>query len=205
MDETARVRAAWDRAAPGYDRAIAWFERSFVGDGRDWIAGRAQGEVLEVGIGTGRNLGRYPPGVALTGVDLSPAMLGLARDRAAGLGLDVRLVEGDAQALDLPDGAFDTVVATLALCAVPDDRRAVAELVRVLRPGGRLLLLDHVVATSRAARLVQRALDPLARRLDGDHLLRRPRTLVEAAGLAVEEAERTKLGVIERLSARRPA
>jgi ubiquinone/menaquinone biosynthesis C-methylase UbiE len=205
MDETARVRAAWDRAAPGYDRAIAWFERSFVGDARDWIAGRAAGEVLEVGIGTGRNLGRYPPGVALTGVDLSPAMLAVARDRAAALGVDVRLVEGDAQALDLPDAAFDTVVATLALCAVPDDRRAVAELVRVLRPGGRLLLLDHVVATNRAARLVQRALDPLARRIDGDHLLRRPRALVEAAGLAVEEAERTKLGVIERLSARRPA
>lgn len=205
MDETARVRAAWERAAPGYDRAIAWFERSFVADGRDWVARRAEGEVLEVGIGTGRNLGRYPPGVALTGVDLSPAMLALARDRAAALGVHVRLVEGDAQALDLPAAAFDTVVATLALCAVPDDRRAVAELVRVLRPGGRLLLLDHVVATNPAARLVQRALDPLARRIDGDHLLRRPRVLVEAAGLAVEEAERTKLGVIERLAARRPA
>jgi len=205
MDETARVRAAWNRAAPGYDRAIAWFERSFVADGRDWIAGRAEGEVLEVGIGTGRNLGRYPPGVALTGVDLSPAMLAVARGRAAELGVDVRLVEGDAQALDLPAGAFDTVVATLALCAVPDDRRAVAELVRVLRPGGRLLLLDHVVATNPGARLVQRALDPLAHRLDGDHLLRRPRVLVEAAGLAVEEAERTKLGVIERLAARRHA
>jgi len=205
VDETARVRAAWDRAAPGYDRAMAWFERAFVADGRAWVARRARGEVLEVAIGTGRNLAEYPPEVVITGVELSPAMLALARERAAALGRPVRLLEGDAQALELPDAAFDTVVATLSLCSIPDDRRAVAEMVRVLRPGGRLLLLDHVVATNPAARLVQRALEPLTVRLDGDHLLRRPLDHVLAAGLVLEDAARTKLGIIERVAARRPA
>jgi len=205
VDETARVRAAWDRAAPGYDRAMAWFERAFVADGRAWVARRARGEVLEVAIGTGRNLAEYPPEVVITGVELSPAMLALARERAAALGRPVRLLEGDAQALELPDASFDTVVATLSLCSIPDDRRAVAEMVRVLRPGGRLLLLDHVVATNPAARLVQRALEPLTVRLDGDHLLRRPLDHVLAAGLVLEDAARTKLGIIERVAARRPA
>src|SRR5204863_7331930 len=110
--------------------------------------GRAVGEVLEVAVGTGRNLPFYPDGTRLTGVDWSPAMLAIARQRAAALGREADLRQGDAQALDFPDESFDTVLCALGLCALPDDRRAVTEMARVLRPGGRLLLVDHVAASA---------------------------------------------------------
>ncbi len=91
----------------------------------------------------------YPQGVRLSGIDLSPAMLEIARKRAEELGVDADLGEGDAQQLPFADASFDTVVCTLSLCTIPDDRRAIAEMKRVLRPGGRLLLLDHVRASSK--------------------------------------------------------
>src|SRR5438874_2926665 len=79
--ETERVRAVQDKQAPKYDRQISFFERILFGDGRAWVCSQATGDVLEVAIGTGRNLSFYPPDVRLTGIDFSPAMLELARRR----------------------------------------------------------------------------------------------------------------------------
>jgi ubiquinone/menaquinone biosynthesis C-methylase UbiE len=143
---TRRARRYWDRRAGGYDKTMARMERLLLADGRQWVCAQATGEVLEVAIGTGRNLGFYPIGVRLTGLDYSPAMLAIARQRAHALGLQVDLREGDAHALPFADASFDTVVCTLGLCSVHDDRRVVAELVRVLRPGGLLLLSTTSVA-----------------------------------------------------------
>jgi len=202
--ETERMRHLWEKQAPRYDQRIALWEKILFGDGRRWVCSRARGEVLEVAIGTGRNLAFYPKGIRLTGIDLSPAMLELARERAGELGLDADLREGDAQELAFPDESFDTVVCTLSLCNIPDDCRAVAEMKRVLRPGGRLLLLDHVRAASRLVRAVQRVLEVVTVRLEGEHLLRRPLQHVQAEGFEVEQRERYKAGIVERLSARRP-
>jgi len=202
--ETERMRHLWEKQAPRYDQRIALWEKILFGDGRRWVCSRARGEVLEVAIGTGRNLAFYPKGIRLTGIDLSPAMLELARERAGELGLDADLREGDAQELAFPDESFDTVVCTLSLCNIPGDCRAVAEMKRVLRPGGRLLLLDHVRAASRLVRAVQRVLEVVTVRLEGEHLLRRPLEHVQAEGFEVEQRERYKAGIVERLSARRP-
>jgi ubiquinone/menaquinone biosynthesis C-methylase UbiE len=204
-DQTARVRRIYEKTAGKYDRSIALFERLLFGGGRRWVCSQAAGEVLEVAVGTGRNLPHYPAEVRLTGIDLSPAMLALARQRARELGRAVELRVGDAQRLDFPDRRFDTVVFTLALCTIPDARRAVGEARRVLRPGGRLLLLEHVRSPRLPVRLVQRALDPLYVRLEADHLLREPLADVMAEGFVVERLERAKLGIVERLSARNPA
>jgi ubiquinone/menaquinone biosynthesis C-methylase UbiE len=203
-EETERLKRIYEKQAPRYDRSIAFWEKVLFGDGRRWVCSRAQGEVLEVAIGTGRNLAFYPAGVRLTGIDLSPAMLERARERARELGMEVDLREGDAQDLPLPDGSFDTVVCTLSLCNVPDDRKAVAEMKRVLKPGGRLLLLDHVRAASGLVRAVQKALEVVMVRLEGEHLLRRPLEHAQAEGFEVELRERYKAGIVERLSARRP-
>jgi ubiquinone/menaquinone biosynthesis C-methylase UbiE len=143
-EETERLKRHWEREAPTYDRRMGFFERVLFGDGREWVCSRASGEVLEVAVGTGRNFTFYPQGVRLSGIDLSPAMLEIARKRAEELGVDADLRKGDAQKLPFADASFDTVVCTLSLCSIPDDRRAIAEMKRVLRPGGRLLLLDHV-------------------------------------------------------------
>ena len=202
--ETIRVQRIYDRLAPRYDRFVAVADMVLFPGGRHWAASRAQGRVLEVAVGTGRNLALFPPGVQLTGIELSPAMLERARRRARDLGMPADLRQGDAQSLDLPDESFDTVVATLSLCSIPDDVTAVREMARVLRPGGRLILLEHVASPARPVRLVQSALDPLLVRLEGDHLLRRPEVAVRDAGLVVEERHRSVLGIVLRLTARKP-
>jgi ubiquinone/menaquinone biosynthesis C-methylase UbiE len=202
---TRRLRRYWDRHARNYDRQMAFWERRLFGDGRRWVCAQATGEVLEVAVGTGRNLPLYPPGIRLTGIDFSLTMLELARRQADRLGLDADLRMGDAQALELPEACFDTVVCTCSLCAIPDERRAIAEMRRVLRPGGRLLLLDHVAAASRWVRAIQWLLERVTVPLGGEHLRRRPLLQVQAEGFQVERVERSKLGIVERLTARKPA
>jgi ubiquinone/menaquinone biosynthesis C-methylase UbiE len=201
--ETERVRRIYDESAGRYDRQIGFFERLLFGGGREWVCSQARGEVLEVAIGTGRNLPFYPKEVRLTGVELSPAMLELARARAKELGVEADLRVADAQALPFPDEAFDTVVMTLSLCTIPDDRKAFTEASRVLRPGGRLLLLEHVRSRVGPVRAVQRMLDPLFVRLEADHLLREPLDYLEYTSLEVERLERSKWGMVEKLSARK--
>lgn len=201
--ETERIRRIYERMAPGYDRQLGFVEGLLFGDGRAWVCERARGAVLEVAVGTGRNLPFYPAGVSLTGVDLSPAMLELARRRADALGMIVELRLADATRLPFDDASFDTVVSTLALCTIPDPSAAVAEARRVLRPGGRFLVLDHVRSPAWPVRLVQHILDPVLVRFAGDHLLREPLAWMRAAGLQVEEFERSRWGLVERAAARR--
>jgi len=202
--ETDRVRRIQDRTAPKYDRQIGFFDRVLFAGGRQWVCGQVEGEVLELAVGTARNLAHYPPAVRVTGVELSSEMLAIAQRRAQELGRDADLRLGDAQALEFPDASFDTVTCTLALCTIPDPRRAVAEARRVLRPGGRLLLLEHVRSPVRAVRAVQRLLEPLAVRFDADHLTREPLEYLAAEGFAIEHVERSKWGIVERVSARKP-
>jgi ubiquinone/menaquinone biosynthesis C-methylase UbiE len=172
--------------------------------GREWVCSQARGEVLEIAAGTGRNLAVYPPDVQLTITEHSPAMLDLARSRQAELGRDADLQLGDAQALDFPDESFDTVVCTLGLCTIPDDLAAVREVRRVLRPGGRFLLIEHVRSPRRMIRAGQHLLDPLAVRFQGDHIAREPLRHLAAEGFVVERLERSKLGIVERVAARKP-
>lgn len=204
-DREERLRRRWDRQAGSYDKGMSFAERRLFADTRDWVCSQSTGDVLEVAIGTGLNLPHYPDGVRLTGIEWSPQMLELARRRAAHLGRAVDLRQGDAQALDFADGVFDSVVCTFSLCAIPDDRRAVAEMARVLRPGGLLLLADHVEAAPRPLRLIQRVVELVSVPVGGEYWRRRPIRHVQAMGFAIERHDRFKLGIIERLAARKPA
>jgi len=165
------------------------------------VCEQASGDVLDVAVGTGLNFPYYPAGVRLTGVDLSPGMLEIARRRAEELGLDVDLREADAQALPFRKESFDTVVCTLGLCGVPDERVAVAEMHRVLRPGGMVLLLDHVGSHHGVLRLGQWMLEKFTVRMIGDYQTRRPLPLLAPAGFEVTRSERRKLGTVERVTA----
>jgi ubiquinone/menaquinone biosynthesis C-methylase UbiE len=201
---TEAVRGHYDKIASRYDRQIKFFERILFGDGRQWVCSQSQGDVLEIAAGTGRNLRYYPPGVRITAIELSPEMLAIARGAAAAAGRDTDLRVGDAQSLEFPDESFDTVVCTLSLCTIPDDRTAVAEVKRVLRPGGRFVLLEHVRSPVWAVRTGQRLLEPLMLRFAHDHLLREPLQHLRAEGFEVERLERSKLGIVERIAARKP-
>jgi SAM-dependent methyltransferase len=182
-----RWRRYWDKESTSYDRQMQLFERFLSPDSRAWVCSRATGKTLEVGIGTGLNLPFYPDDVSLTGIDFSPAMLRIARNRADELGRTA-----------------DPVVSTYALCAVPDESRAVSEMNRVLRPGGLLLLADHVEGGAWPTRLIQRLIEMVTVRLQGEHFLRRPLRQVRAEGFEIQQRQRFKLGLIERLAARKP-
>lgn len=199
-----RIRA-WSKQAGSYDRLIGWWERRMFGeDNRPWACGRAEGRVLEVAVGTGLNLPFYDPGVSLVGVDLSPEMLQIARRRADDVGRDVDLRDGDAHDLDLEDASFDSVVSTFSLCNIPDIDQALREMHRVLRPGGRLILVDHVRSSVRPVLWVQKVAELLTVRMDGDYLTRRPSQNVERQGFQIIERERFAWGVVERLVAVKP-
>jgi ubiquinone/menaquinone biosynthesis C-methylase UbiE len=199
-----RWRRYWDKHARHYDRQMGFFDRVLFGDTRAWVCTQAQGRVLEVAIGTGLNLEHYPDGVELTGIELSPAMMAIARRRAREQHRAVDLRVGDAEALEFADATFDTVVCTFSLCTIPDHRRAVAEMVRVLRPGGRLLLADHVASSHAPLRALQRGAELASVPLGGEHFRRRPLELVTAAGFDLERHDRFTLGIVERFTARKP-
>ncbi len=194
--ETERIRRIYDRARlttpPGND------------EGCRWLCSHAWGEVLEIGIGRGRTLPYYRRGIHLTAIELSGVAVEVARRRALELGMEATIRQGDATALPYPDEHFDTVVFCHSLCTIPDDRRAVAEAVRVLRAGGLLVALEHVRSPNRIVRAVERAFEPIESRRVGDHLLRDPLDHVLAEGLEVEILERRMFGLIERLAARKP-
>ena len=204
-DATERQRRVWDKAAPGYDRQIAFYERIWFTGVREWLGARAGGRVLEVAIGTGLNIEHYSSDVTLTGVELSPEMLAIARDRAARHDRPVELLEGDAQRLPVTDASYDTVVCCLALCSIPDPAAAIAEMHRALVPGGELLLVDHVGSTVAPLYAGQWLVERVTARLMGEYFTRRQRPLVEAAGFEVVETDRLKAGTVERVRARRPA
>ena len=173
--------------------------------GRRWACGRARGRVLEVGIGTGANLPYYGPDVELVGMDASGAMLGQVRAKVA---RDARvrpgLLRADAGALPFPEASFDTVVSTYVMCCVPDLDRALREALRVLRPGGDLLLADHVVSTAWPLRLGQRAVEAVTVPTAEEHFTRRPvQRLHQLGGVQIVDSQRHTFGVMEAVHARR--
>ena len=153
------------------------------------VCGAATGRVLELGIGPGFNLPFYGPAVReVVGVDPAMALLDMARHRDAAF--PVELLEGVAEALPIESESIDTVVCTWTLCSVPDPGRALADVRRVLRPGGRLLFCEHGLAPDAAVRAWQDRLTPVWRQIAGGCHLNRPiETLVRDSGFQVETLE----------------
>ena len=178
-----RLVARWDRRA-GRATVQAWTESS-----RPWVCSRVTGCVLDVCVGDGANLAYYPNDIELTAVDWSPGMVEATRRVAARIGRQIDIQVGDAEHLPFPDGVFDTVVATFALCCVPDEYAVLVEMARVLKPGGHLLLADTVASDNPLIRLVEHVSDLVSVPLEGHHQTRRPRLIVETLGLRIVETE----------------
>ena len=158
---------------------------------RERVVGAAQGRVLEVGIGSGRNLPFYRRSVdRVLGVDPSERLLAMARSRAAWTHFPVELREAPAEELPLDDRAVDAVVMTWTLCSVADPDRALAEIRRVLRPGGSLLFVEHGLAPEPRVQRWQDRLTPLWRKVAGGcHLNRAVDRLIARSGLRLVELE----------------
>lgn len=172
-----------------YDSAMTRLDARGFGERRDRLVAGGLGDVLEIGAGTGLNMARYRGARRVVAIEPDRRFRARLRQRAPRAAVPVEVVAGVAEDLPFPDGAFDTVVCSLALCSVRDLDRAVAEITRVLRPGGGVHLLEHVRGTGRLARW-QHRLTPLHRRVaDGCHLDRDPLGALRDAGFTVASAE----------------
>ena len=185
--ETAIVRQRYDRGARRYDLVTWPMERMAMDRFRGRLIAQVDGpRVLEVGVGTGRNLPLYRPSLQIEAIDFSPRMLERARRKPLPPNVTIHLM--DVQDLQFPSACFDTVVATCVFCSVPDPIRGLSEIRRVLRPDGRVLLLEHMRPGASWLAKVFDWLDPLVSRA-GPHINRRTMDNITAAGLAVEHEE----------------
>jgi ubiquinone/menaquinone biosynthesis C-methylase UbiE len=196
------TRKRYNRIAFFYDLMEAPLERMRFASWRPMIRERIKGsKALEVGVGTGKNLDYYPDNVEITAIDLSPRMLKRARRRVGLLGLNVRLLEMDAQNLAFPDNCFDTVFATFVFCSVPDPVQGLKELRRVCKPDGRLLLLEHVRPGNELLGIFFDAINPLIVRMMGANINRRTVDNIKKAGWHIQSEQTLSSDIVRFIEA----
>ena len=193
-------------SAERYDRLASIYD--LIDAPMDWIGGArrrrrvlepSQGRTLEVGVGTGRNLALYPPEIDLTGIDVSERMLARARSRAQRLHIAPALEQADVEHLPFKDASFDTVTATCVFCSVDNPVRGLEEVRRVVKPEGKVLLLEHVRPRNPLLGRLFDLLTPLTR-LAGPEINRRTEENVNKAGLQIVSVHRD--GVWREIEAR---
>ncbi len=202
--DTALVRQRYNRASLMYD-VMEWpIERMAFRHWRRALLHDLAGRVLEVGVGTGKNLPYYDYSrIQLTGVDLSEGMLRKASALAVRRDFPADLRQMDAEHLDFPDGTFDSVVHMFVLCSVPHPTEVLQEIARVLKPNGRLLMLEHVLSQIRHIARMQHWMDPLTSRIMGAHMDRDTIGKIRLVGFSIVRDERLLLeDVFRRLECR---
>lgn len=191
--DQAEVTRRYDRMAWLYDAYDAPMELMGTRTRRKRLVSEATGDVLEVGVGTGKNLAHYPVHVTVTGIDISERMLARARRRIVRLKREARLHVADVTKLPFSDGAFDTVVATCVFCSVADPVAGLQELGRVTKPDGRILLLEHVRPQSRLMGWLADRASLITRRVFGFNANRRTEENILTSGLEILELRRERI------------
>lgn len=200
MDKaTVWARRKYDKHARRYDRNEG---RMIPRQWRELVISQARGRVLEVGVGTGQNLPLYDPHITdeLVAIDFSPGMLAHAYSKPCRVPLT--LLEMDAQRLDFPDASFDTVLATLVFCTVPDPVQGLREMRRVCKPGGRIVLLEHVRIDKPVIGPLMDFVNPLFCALMGENINRRTVENVRQAGMKIDRVTNVKGELVKLIEAR---
>lgn len=183
------TRNRYQRNSGWYDAMAPLQEKKFLPWRKKMWKLAVGPKILEVGVGTGRNLPLIPSNVEVTGIDLTPGMLEKAVRRASQLGVKIELQIGDVQQLKFADASFDNVVATCVFCSVPDPILGFREIKRVLKPGGRLFLLEHMRSPNLIIGRIMDVLNPLVVRMMGANINRKTMENILAAGLEVEKCD----------------
>ncbi len=179
--EGEEIRRRYDRLAPWFDSLEGFLEGLFFRRLRKILWAQATGKhILEVGVGTGKNFGFYPRNAHITAIDFSPKMLAQAQRKKDRKQVDVELALMDVQTICYADNSFDTVVASFVFCSAPLPRKGLKELHRVLKPGGQLLLLEHVLSSNRLMAGIMNTVNPLVVRLFGANINRQTIKNVQA-------------------------
>ncbi len=187
--------AKWNRAAAGLESVGVGVERRY-GHLKRELFGKARGETLLVAAGTGLDFQHLPEGLRVSAVDFSPVMLGYAKPRAKEYRGALRLVRGDMQRLSFRDASFDSVVTACTFCSVPDPLQGLRELHRVLRPGGRLLMFEHVRAGNPLLGFFMDVMTPFSS-FFGPDMNRRTGETVQQAGFTIERQFNVYLDVVK--------
>jgi ubiquinone/menaquinone biosynthesis C-methylase UbiE len=197
---TGAVRRRYNRFAPLYDVFIdrapsKWWEL---------LWSKVEGKrILEVGVGTGKSFPFYPSGAEMTAIDFSPGMLSRARAKAGKHNVKVRLIEMDIQHLEFKDNTFDTVAASVVFCSVPHPVRGLMEVKRVCKPGGKVILLEHVLSENPIAARLMNILNPIGFWLIGDNINRKTVRDVKDSGLIIEQITDLSAGIFKLIEARK--
>ncbi|HEX3034761.1 MAG TPA: class I SAM-dependent methyltransferase [Thermodesulfobacteriota bacterium] len=195
------IREKYNKFAPWYDLTESIPEFFGIKKLRRRLLKRASGKVLEIAVGTGRNLRYYPETCEITAVDFSPAMLEIARRKTDKLGMNVTFHVMDGENLSFPDRSFDTVVDSLTICTFTDPVAALQEFARVCKENGRILLLEHGRSDRRwLGRLQDRWAGRHAKSL-GCHMNREPLELVRQAGLKIIRSQQYFFGMFHVIEA----
>lgn len=158
-----------------------------------------QGDILEVGVGTGANIDYYPSETHVTGIDFSPKMLAKAYEKLDRTKASVVLMEMDAQQMDFPDNTFDVVVSTCVFCSVPDPVKGFQEIRRVVKPEGKIVMLEHMRSDNVVAGKLLDLINPLTVRIVGANVNRKTIENIEKAGLKVEQQNYLMTSIIRKL------
>lgn len=182
------VTSKYNRIAPIYELIDLPLELLFFRRWRKEALSGLSGRVLEVGVGTGRNLKCYPVGCSITGIDYSERMLEKAREKARGM-KNVTLLLMDAEHLEFPDKSFDYVVTTFVLCSIPDPVRALKEMRRVLKPSGEIIAIEYVRSSNHLIARFEDLINPVTCSLIGDNTNRKTVENIRKAGFTIKEVK----------------
>ncbi len=199
---TAAVKRSYDRFAHLYDFMEQRSSRFRVW--REMLWAKVEGKhILEVGVGTGGSFAYYPADIKVTGFDVSEKMLAKAREKAKGKAVEGRLLLMDAQNLGFRDKSFDTVVVSLVFCTIPDPIKGLKEIARVLKPNGKVVLLEHVLISNIYLALIMQAVNPFTRGLFGENFNRKTVENVAKSGLLIEKVTEAGWGIFKLIEARK--
>ena len=201
---TVATQRRYNRNAPLYDLMEGLVEISRYSKWRSLLWSKVEGSrILEVGVGTGKNFPYYPKNADITAIDLSDKMLARAIDKVSEQNVRVHLQQMDVENLEFEDNMFDTIVATFVFCSVPNPIRGLAELERVCKSGGKVVLLDNVLSANRILGGLMNIANPLVVRMMGANINRRTVENVSSSGLVVEKVTDLQAGIFKLIEARK--
>jgi len=191
---TEKTMGKYNRFSYIYDLFESPMENSVFKKWRADLINPLRGNILEVGVGTGKNLSYYNKEAKITGIDLSPGMLSKAKERLKLLRRrNISLIEMDAQNLKFKDNSFDYIICTFVLCSVPDPVKTLKEMKRVVKPNGKILMIEHMLSKNKLIAFYEHIHNPITRFLFGFNVNRKTDENVEKAGLKIRKMQNMAL------------